>query len=117
MLTTAEIKALKPKGRTILFDVLCESLFSTQAEAAAALEISRRTLVSWRTDHTVPLTALLALHHMAEDKLMQNLSDIAASLQATAQLITALVKPSPSAPSGNARKPSSAARPGRGSAL
>lgn len=92
MLTPKEIAQLKPAERTQLFDSLSKSVFRTQAETVAALDIALRTLQVWRADDTVPVMALLALQSctMAANKpsaLLQDARQIAAQLETTATAI------------------------------
>lgn len=94
MITRAEIAALTPKGRTQLFDDLAGVLFPTQEATANALEITRRTVLNWRSREEVPLMALYALHSMAEAKLGAELAQVAESLDRTARILAQLVSPS-----------------------
>lgn len=94
MLSRAEIRSLTPQGRTQLFDDLCALLYRTQEEAADALEVSRRTVVNWRSKHNVPLHVLYALHAMTQEEIgaqlaatVSGLGEVAAAIERTAQLL------------------------------
>lgn len=65
MLTHDQIAKLAPEARTQLFDQLTGAAFRTQVETSAALDIALRTLQVWRSHHTVPVMALLALQSIA----------------------------------------------------
>lgn len=115
MITRAEIAKLTPRGRTKLFDDLSGLLFQNQAELAAGLDVTAKTIQNWRKDHNVPLMALYALHSMAEGRFATDLAQIALKLEQATFMLKILLGAKPG-PSGSAGKTASGARARRASA-
>lgn len=65
MMTHDQIAKLAGPERRKLFDQLAGSVFRTQAETCAALDIALRTLQVWREKESFPVMALLALQSIA----------------------------------------------------
>lgn len=87
MLTAAEIAKLTPEARTAAFDQLAATIFNTQPEICAALDVSRRTLQNWRAARDVPIMALLAIQSCATSPtqpsaILQDMRAVAAQLEA-----------------------------------
>lgn len=65
MLTAHQMAQLSPEDRTQLAERLAASIFRTQAEICAALDIALRTWQNWMKDRNAPIMAVLALQSCA----------------------------------------------------